>query len=121
MTRTLIALCAFAIGLGGSQTHAQNARGFSLYIGKDLYAQCFGKNARGKIACRAYIMGSFDQLVAMQDTMSRKLVCGVTSETKAQQIIDVVKNHLAAYPEDWHNTAASIVGFAIMRAFPCGK
>jgi hypothetical protein len=66
-------------------------------------------------------MGSFDQLVAMQDTMSRKLVCGVTSETKAQQIIDVVKNHLAENPEDWRNTAASIVGFAIMRAFPCGK
>ena len=37
------------------------------------------------------------------------------------KIIDVVKNHLAENPEDWRNTAASIVGFAIMRAFPCGK
>ena len=83
MKRTLIVLCAFAIGLGGPQTRAQNARSFSLYTGKDLYAQCFGNNARGKIACRAYIMGSFDQLVAMKDIMSRKLVCWVTSETKA--------------------------------------
>jgi hypothetical protein len=121
MKRTLIALCASAIGLPGSHSNAQNTHSFSLYTGRDLYAQCFGNNARGKIACRAYIMGSFDQLVAMQDIMSRKLVCGVTSETKAQQIIDVVKNHLAENPEDRHNTAASIVGFAIMRAFPCGK
>jgi hypothetical protein len=117
----LIVLCALAIGLGGSQTHAQNTRSFSLYTGKDLYAQCFGNNALGKIACRAYIMGSFDQLVAMQDITSRKLVCGVTSEMKAQRIVDVVKDHLAAHPEDWRNTAASIVGFAIMQAFPCGK
>ena len=121
MKQMLMLLCAFAVGLGGSQTHAQNAHSFSLYTGKDLHAQCFGNNARGKIACGAYIMGSFDQLVAMQDTMSRKLVCGVTSETKAQQIVDIVKNHLAENPEDRHNTAASIVGFAIMRAFPCGK
>jgi hypothetical protein len=117
----LIVLCALAIGLGGSQTHAQNTRNFRLYTGKDLYAQCFGNHALRKIACRAYIMGSFDQLVAMQDTMSRELVCGVTSETKAQQLVDIVKNYLAAHPEDWRNTAASIVGFAIMQAFPCGK
>jgi hypothetical protein len=48
MKRTLVALCALAIGLGGSQTHAQNTHSFSLYIGKDLYAQCFGNNASGE-------------------------------------------------------------------------
>ncbi len=65
--------------------------------------------------CSGYIAGAADQLELWRAEQKKKscIPDGVRSET----LIEIVKNYLKAYPEDRHFPGASIVRFALVKAY----
>lgn len=91
---------------------------FHFYDGNRLWEAC-GQTASGAApaACHNYVIGVLDTMA--DNHLLRPAIC-LPQRFVSGQITDVVRLYLAEHPERRHYTGASIVGAALMGAFPCG-
>nr|WP_312295973.1 Rap1a/Tai family immunity protein [Brevundimonas diminuta] len=74
--------------------------------------------------CQAYVIGVVDAMEThyrvhqISNPEIQKLAC-IPSSVTAGQLKDTVVKHLAKYPENRHEGAASATTLAIMIAYPC--
>lgn len=86
--------------------------------GNELYELCNDNDSnRNWGICYGYITGVADTLY------SGAVVTGwracVPKPISRQQVVDVVKRHLANYPSDRPLAAESVIAFALAEAWPC--
>jgi hypothetical protein len=85
--------------------------------GNGLYADCSKESSRA--LCDAYIAAIADAASKEGGVVSFK-ICP-SGDVLIAQMEDVVKQYLAEHPEQRHLSAASLVAFALARAFPCPR
>ena len=91
-------------------------------VGNQLYSDCHGKTLVDQGICLGYVTGVADLLGALTG-MGWSLgirVC-IPSQVSAQQVIDVVKQHLEKNPSLRHYSATSLITQALSEAWPCPK
>jgi Rap1a immunity proteins len=86
------------------------------FTGKELQAFCDSPNwdEKNPSVCFGYIIGVASAL----DGMS--VIC-FSTEVRARQVEDVVKNYLKAHPEKRHDAASALVIAALKEKFPCNQ
>ena len=100
---------------------AQEAKVSAFRNGNELYEGCTSNNQAKQAYCLGYVAGVIDLQRDAQSTdpalIAIKLCVprGVT----LKQVADVVVDYLRRNPKSRHNTAASLVELALMRAWPC--
>ena len=90
----------------------------ALKSGDDLWAACTGSGSEELGNCSGYVAGVADTLAMMYTLGMTKVAC-TPMKTTVSQLVDVVVNELRSRPEVRQYSAASIVGAALKRAFPC--
>jgi hypothetical protein len=86
-----------------------------LYDGNTLHKACTLNNEVADGLCRGYIFGVYD-LLENQRLGTGRPYC-IKNKVQGQQIVDVVKNHLAAHPEMRGYGAAFLVTESLFQAF----
>lgn len=85
--------------------------------GNELHTRCSSTGAFDLGFCFGFIVSMADTLMANRPYgWSACIPVGGTSQG---QIVDVVKQFLAANPKTRHLSAASLVALALAEAFPC--
>jgi Rap1a immunity proteins len=94
--------------------------------GNKLYARCTGKEdvmggKLGELYCFGYVRGIADAIVIATATGANlgKYTACIPTEAQSGQLLDIVKNYLAAHPETRHFGAAYLTMIAFTEGFPC--
>lgn len=111
MRKTISTLVVVAI----SCVSAPAAAGF--YNGNELKRLCDS----GSSYCSGYIMGVVDDLLWRQDLVGAKKEYCIPDGTESGQIVDLVKKHLEASPEQRHWPAGILITNAMAKAYWCNK
>jgi hypothetical protein len=109
--RTIIVAAALGVVLVQPAV-AEEVRGF--VGGNKLYDWCMAREPAPEVACTDYLAGVADMLV-----IDNKFCPSVGVSPK--QVVDVVRQYLAAFPERRNYAAASLVADALAAKFPCGQ
>lgn len=90
------------------------ASGF--YSGNEIYNMCQGPGKH-----LGYIAGVWDTLIAMHELdIAPKVFCS-SNDVTLGQAGDVVCRYLERHPEKRHLSASSLVGSALLEAWPCAR
>jgi hypothetical protein len=114
----LVSYLAAAFMLTAAPKSTAPVPSIALKSGDDLWAACTGSGSEELANCSGYVAGVADTLAMMYTLGVTKVAC-TPMKTTVSQLVDVVVNDLRNRPEVRQYSAASTVGAALKRAFPC--
>ena len=111
MNRWLVCLLALALAVPAQAEYVSGA---------EILDRCLNPRSSAEATCLGYVVGVADSVVAYEaeaDPILKRL-CIPAAATPAQ-LLNVVRKHLAAYPEQHGSPAQMLVFNALLKAFPC--
>lgn len=114
---TMRAAVLFSMCLASPALAEDTARPIMRFIdGNKLHESCITLDFAAANTCTAYITGVAD--VLYNDAVADIRAC-IPLGVNTTQVEDIVKQYLAANPQNRHLTAASLIAIALSDAFPC--
>ena len=112
MRHILAAICVVCLGSTGARADM---------TGNDLKSFCTSNDhaAMNSGVCAGYIVGTSDAIRMTDEVFKRNTICG-PPEVTVQQVVAIAKKYLEDHPELLNYRASSLVGTALIEAFPCG-
>jgi hypothetical protein len=124
-----VALCC----VGGVTTKANPTEPFPTFTdGNELFDECEGFGTQGTLSpeqimrfryCEAYIVAVADTLAwlktGLRASTGKSVKYCPPKGADPHQLTSVAVNYLRDYPEKRHLAAASLVGNALAKSFPC--
>jgi hypothetical protein len=90
--------------------------------GGDLYAACTSASGtRGDVICSSYINGFANGVLMDQIAREKGTPICIPDGVTTIQVREAVKNYLAKHPVVLGIDSGSLVGVALMEAYPCPK
>jgi len=84
----------------------------------ETYLSETGSAAQGNV-CPGYVAGIFDVHTAFVAWEMMKPMWCVPYDVNSNQLVRIVTKYLQEHPENLHHTAGTLVGDALVGAFPC--